>query len=290
MKYIIVLQAIFLLSTTIFANAKPSRTLKIWDRGETFEIVEDLNTLNSEERQLFDVQYGKSQIYKGISLKNILAHFKVWKKNSENNLALLHFKNNMIIPIDRDQLKDPNLDPFVALQFKSSKKDKKWKNEFHEVSKPTELHSDPRPITFIGNKVIFPGQVDKKLFSPWRHADSLMSIELVNKEAYYAQFPRPKSGPGLVGFSVFIARCQNCHGVRKLGAQFGWDFVEPLPVYKKRQPDSLLLHVKYPYFMAVERGLMMPNQKDFTKKEASDIWEWMKYAAETRNNPYKSKK
>jgi mono/diheme cytochrome c family protein len=110
------------------------------------------------------------------------------------------------------------------------------------------------------------------------HVDSLVGIELVNAAAYNSMFDlEPKRAAGL---ALYRQSCQFCHGVRQVGAKFGPDFVDPLPVHEWRKPARRLYwHMTYRRLDAVERGEMMPALKYMTKQDASEVWSWLRAAA-----------
>ena len=90
-----------------------------------------------------------------------------------------------------------------------------------------------------------------------------------------AQFAAGDSAQHAEGQRVFLSRCQFCHGVKKVGATFGWDFVEPIPVSQHRSAKSLALHVRSREGDAPEAGLMMPALRDVTEVEVTAVWKWM---------------
>src|SRR5687767_14230078 len=61
------------------------------------EITLDLTSVTTSIKEIEDVQYGIKKTYKLIPLSEILNKYK---RSSSQNLALLHFQNKMIIPID----------------------------------------------------------------------------------------------------------------------------------------------------------------------------------------------
>ena len=122
---------------------------------------------------------------------------------------------------------------------------------------------------FSGNKLVVAvlwhpavAAAAQPAFSPWRHTDTLTGIELVAAQAYYRQFDVGGGDMVQRGQAVFQQSCQFCHGVRKVGAKFGWDFVEPTPIWSYHRPaKNLFLHVAYKPLDAAERGLMMPAMR-----------------------------
>ncbi len=247
----------------------------------------DGNTLSV--RKQFDLQFGSVNEFMGIELTKVV---KSYVPYSGYDLALLHFSNGMLIPIpiEEDLVTLKGLDLFVAKSWRKNAK-QKWNDSFPSVGRPNEKWRDPVPVEFSGNKMVvkdgkYPLVHDKE-FTPFRHADTLTGIEFVRGDAYYRQFTersdKDLSDPGL---AVFRERCQYCHGVRKVGANFGWDFVEPVPIYDLKRANHLYNKVKYSYHDALERGLRMPRQTSVTEKEMEQLWNWIKKLGQGKSWPY----
>ena len=193
----------------------------------------------------------------------------------------------MIIPVPNTEVWRGKIR--LATAYCATKK--KCSNDFPKIEKyqEQEIYRDPRPIAFEGNKIVVGEKSLPELqgvsstFSPWLHATSLIGVEFVNIEPYFKQFDFGESA----GLEVFRHRCQYCHGVRGVGASLGWDYVDPLPVYTLRTAETLLNHVKNKKMQALERGLLMPNQKDVSQQEAKALWQWMKAAATNKIRNYK---
>src|SRR5262249_3936170 len=156
--------------------------------------------------------------------------------------------------------------------------------------------ADARPIVFHGNKVVVaerwhpavaPGA--QPAFSPWAHVDTLVAIELAAAAPYYHQFDVGGDPPVQKGLALYEQACQFCHGVRKVGAKFGRDFVEPPPIYSSRKPSrNLFYHVAYKPLDAGARGLMMPAIKSMTEEDAAPLWHWMRAVATKPLPPYEA--
>ena len=249
-----------------------------------------LSKLKQTEVENFDIQYNKSHTYRGVHLARILSRYKV---PAQVDLALLHFANGMIVPIylQDAQAKGKKSEVFVALKIRQQKK---WTTAFPEVAKTDDIRyrKDPNPIRFGGNKVVslHPKSAfylkdekkkgDQKIFTPWSHVTSLVGIELVNEQAYYRQFDIANTPKAAAGLQVFRDRCQYCHGVRKVGASFGWDYVDPLKISEKRSKKSLHQLVKYPKVDPVASGSQMPSQPDLQPEETVNLWEWIRLAGQ----------
>ena len=247
----------------------------------------NLDQHSGPEQTRFDYQYNRKYTFKGVPLKEII---EAYEAPSNQDFVLLHFANNMIIPVPRDQEILKKLDALVVRKIKIGKK---WESDFPTRPKKDPIYTDPRPIQFKGNKIVVKSSwhptaknAGNSGFSPWQFADALTGIEFVNHAAYVAQFLPETSAVVVAGHKEFLERCSFCHGVRRIGASFGWDFVEPLPTYKRRGPDQLLNHVKYPKWDALERGLMMPAQKGATELEIANLWKWLESVGTKPAKPY----
>jgi hypothetical protein len=162
-----------------------------------------------------------------------------------------------------------------------------WTTEFPAIEKRDTGMKDRRPIRFNRNKLVvrdvWHPMVSTKgeaKFSPWLHVDSLLGMEFVDSAAYYRQFQVATNPVSERGYAVFLDRCQFCHGARTVGATFGWDFVEPVPLHTYRSPDRLFLHIRYRAGDAPEKGLMMPAFKDLGPNDAQAVWSWIKDLSE----------
>lgn len=224
-------------------------------RGKPMAIAPD--ELKLERRAMHDHQYGREMRYRGLPLTRLLARYK---KAAHDDLALLRFENGMQIAVPLD------FDAFLALEVCEPKG--RCSKDFPAIPKDDDFSraEDPRPITFSWNKIAVAQSAAP--FSPWRHADTLIGIELVNAAAYDRQFDVDEP----IGYDVFKDRCASCHGVRQVGASFGWDVAGPIPLFEKRPPGQLLNHVKYPKVRALPMGLMMPPQKDVNASDIDEVW------------------
>lgn len=238
----------------------------------------------SVERQ--DVQYGRTLRFQGIALDAFLS---AARPPPSADLAVLHFVNGMTIPIPfRAPGTLSRLNAFIAravwTQWSDGQLD--WDFSLPNVEKQNMGLTDVRPIIFHGNKVVVATRwhpavptEQAEFFSPWLYADTLVGVEWAEAKAYRASLPEGTTDESRHGRELFSQRCQFCHGVRGVGASFGWDFVEPLPLFTYRGPDSLYLHVKYRDGNAAAKGLLMPAFPDVTPGDAEALWEWMRDAA-----------
>jgi mono/diheme cytochrome c family protein len=281
------------------AAAKPAatasaNTVEIWIRGQGAVQGDqaprgraqrlDLDALRLVDAKRVDVQYGGARAMRGIALASVIEAFG---PDPSVDLAILHFANGMAVPVpfrDREAMK--RLDPFIARGMETRAGGPVRVGFFPDIRRKASTE-DPRPIVFSGNKIVVAelwhpavATSAQPAFSPWRHTDSLTGVELVAAKAYYHQFE--VGGGDLVqrGGAVFQQSCQFCHGVRKVGAKFGWDFVEPAPIWSLHRPSkNLFLHVAYKPLDATERGIMMPAMRFMSQDDAELLWHWLKAVA-----------
>jgi mono/diheme cytochrome c family protein len=241
----------------------------------------DLSSLAHTEGRRFDAQYGKYAWFEGVSLSSLIASLK---PPASVDLALLHFANGMAVPLSLgDKQALDQLDPFIALRMRSSPK-APYRAEFPPLLKRAADYADVRGTQFSGNKLVVArlwhpalGEKVQADFSPWALADSLVAIEFVQSAPYYKQFDVDTSDEVRAGLDLFRKSCQFCHGARKVGAKFGWDFVEPTPLYTYRKGEKrLYYHVHFRRYDAVARGQSMPALKSMTEADAGKLWQWLK--------------
>jgi mono/diheme cytochrome c family protein len=251
----------------------------------------DLDTLKLVDGKRFDAQYGGLRAVRGVSLATVIDGFA---PEPSLDTAILHFANGMAVPVPfRNAEVMKRLDPFIARGMETHAGGPVRAGFFPEIRRKGATE-DPRPIVFSGNKIVVAvlwhpevAAAAQPTFSPWRHTDTLAGIELVAAKAYDRQF---EAGGGEFvqrGHAVFRQSCQFCHGVRKVGAKYGWDFVEPTPIWSLHRPSkNLFLHVAYKPLDAAERGLMMPAMKFMSQDDAALLWRWLKAVATSPMPPY----
>jgi mono/diheme cytochrome c family protein len=283
-------------------GASDGATIEIWVRKpgaapteggsagrERLEVVK-LDALPLIESKRVDVQYHGAFTYRGIEVRSLIERYRP-PQNAD--LALLHFANGMQIPmaLRGDELaKSESASPFVARAMQLQPGGPMRVGQFPKISRPRSGFVDVRPIAFAGNKVVVADDrhpdvpaIAQAALTPWQQADSLTGIALVSRAAYYAQFavdPRAAAG-----HKLFTQSCQFCHGVRKVGAAFGWDFVDPTPIYEYRGGRNLFHHIKYKPLDASARGLKMPALSYMTEDDARAIWMWLRAVG---TNPLRS--
>lgn len=242
----------------------------------------DLGRFRHVEARLFDPQYQSERSYRGVPLASVLASLP---GGPALDTALLRFDNGMLIPISR--WPDSNESPFFALAH--SNDGQHFDDQLPEVPKKGHTDDDPRPIRFAGHKLVYRGDDARELpaWNPWRHVSSLVAIELVNGAAWARQFPELDARGSKEGRALYDQYCAACHGVRGVGARFGWDVVSPIPLARHRtSPGMLYYHVKFRELDAAERGFMMPAIPPITEAQAAALFAWLKRAAEKPLEPY----
>lgn len=283
------------------ATAAPpgqGNVVELWVRGTAAQVGDDTprartQTVDLDQLALvtanrFDAQYAQSRLYRGVPLELVLDGFH---PEPPLDLAILHFANGMAVPLPfRDAAIMKRLSPFLARGMALHRNEAIATGQFPSLPKRL-ARADARPISFAGNKLVVAGwwhpelgDKVKPIFSPWSHVDTLVSVEFVESAPYYKQFD-VDADPGVQrGLAIYRQTCQFCHGARKVGARFGWDFVEPMPVYTYRKEMNLLYHVSYRPIDAAERGLMMPSLKFMSREQAAELWQWLR-AIGTKDMP-----
>jgi mono/diheme cytochrome c family protein len=264
----------------------------------------DLSRQSLKVVRRYDLQYQETLRFRGVPLLAVVEAYAERLTDPDVDQLILHFKNGVAIPVpledDRQSLK--RIDAFVATAFKPGAapsgpkaRDAEWSQAFPPVGRLDEKWRDPVALRFGANKLVVkdgwhPALLTstQKQFTPWRHADTLVGIEFVNKAAYEGQFLVDRArDPQNAGAQVFQHRCQFCHSVRQVGATYGWDFVTPVPIVELKQANHLYNKVKYPYHDAIERGLAMPTQTDVTEAEMTSLYRWLEAITEKGPRPYR---
>lgn len=270
---------------------KPGPATAASDSASIRREVVKLDSLPLVEAKRVDIQYHGAFTYRGIEIRSVIDRYH---PPEGVDLALLHFANGMQIPLALrgDDLAKPSASaPFLARAMQMQPRGPMRVGRFPGVSRPRSGFVDVRPITFAGNKVVVSDDrhpdipaAAQGVLTPWQQADSLTGIELVSRAPYYAQFDVDPAAKG--GHKLFTQSCQFCHGVRKVGAAFGWDFAEPTPIYEYRGERNLFHHIKYKPLDASARGLLMPALSYMTEEDAQAIWLWLKAVGTKPLRPY----
>jgi mono/diheme cytochrome c family protein len=249
----------------------------------------DLDALALTVVERFDAQYGSTGIFTGVPLEALIGRIQA---PAHADLALLHFGNGVVVPLPyRDRAAMKRLQPWVARGMHLTDTGMTI-GAFRPITGRLTGYFDVPVIQFAGNKLVvaerwhpdIPARAQKDL-SPWVHVDSLVAIELVNAASYNSMFAvQARTAPGQ---ALFHQSCQFCHGVRQVGAKFGMDFVDPVPVHKWKDLDKRFYwHVKYRRPDPLVRGEMMPALTFMTEKEASAVWAWLRSVADRPLRPY----
>lgn len=286
----LLISAMRLLTAVLVVVALPvvaEPTVQTWVRGDRLRPSVDLAKAPQVEVTRKDAQTGATQTFRGVTLQALIDQAA---PGATLDLVVLHFQNGMVVPLPfRDDAVMKQLDPLVATALKA--KDG-WTPGFPPLPKRDSGARDTRPITFEGNKLVVaslvhplqPKAVDEA--SPFLHVDTLTGLEFAVSAAWDAQFSAGDAAPLKEGQRVFLTRCQFCHGVKKVGASFGWDFVDPIPVSEHRTAKSLALHVRSREGDAPEKGLMMPPLRDVTEAEVKSVWSWIQAIGKKGPRPY----
>jgi mono/diheme cytochrome c family protein len=237
-----------------------------------------LDKLPQQQGQRSDAQYGNTAFYRGVLLRDAIAQYA---PPSGLDLLLLHFRNGMIIPLPFREDKAMNrLEPLIAVGISVSPQGP-FSSDFPQINSQTEGFVDVPRVVFSGNKVVVKDRWHPDLpesaqggFSPWALADSLIGIEFAESAAYYRQFvPTAEVRPGM---ELFRSSCQFCHGVRRVGASFGWDYAQPVELHSHRSdPARLYYHIRYRVEYKAT-WTQMPALKHITEEQAGVIWQWLK--------------
>jgi hypothetical protein len=264
------------------------------DPGRIKPMDFDLTKHNMKVVKLADFQYGGRFEYKAVKLLDVIESYH---PKGETDRVLLHFKNGMIIPMPTsngyaDLKKNA---AWIAISWRPIELDghkaELWQNRFDDIGRIDERFRDPSPVTFGYNKLVMKSGwhpfVSDEVFTPFRHADTLIGIEFVNGPAYDRQYVLDKNVEGRKGWQVYFERCQYCHALNKTGPTHGWDFLDPVPIYELKTPENLLYRVKYSFHNAMTMGMQMPRQESVDLQEVTDLWNWLKSFEKAKINAYK---
>ena len=289
------------------ASAAPGSVVEIWvarahahrdlDEAsrERFQRL-DLDALANDTVERPDVQYDGTYWYRGVSLGALLDHYA---PEQSIDLALLHFANGMVVPWPfRDAAVNARVRPFVARSMALTAEGPFVPGQFEPMAKKLEGAPDVRPIAFSGNHLVAASRFHPDVparasasFSPWSQVDSLVGIELVVRAAYVRQLEAPGSAEVRAGSLIFQQSCVFCHAVHGVGGGFGWDFVDPDPIYSDawvqhfgsapayetgyRDPlTSLSVHVRF--VVPNSAGRRMPALSHLSASEVRALYTWMR--------------
>jgi mono/diheme cytochrome c family protein len=267
----------------------PGASIEIWLRGLSKQDGEgaerlrqrrfNLDRLPLRDVERRDAQYDEVRQYRGILLGDIL---KRYGPDESIDLAILHFANGMAVPVAfRDEATMRRLKPFIARASLTRRGGALSVGKFPAIPK-TDAPGDRRRIEFAGNKVVVAERWHREVaqgtqpgLSPWGHVDTLVGVELVVSKAYYAQFEPSREAAVQRGLTLFRQNCQFCHGLRHVGATFGWDLESDTVINYRDSAAHLYHNTTYRPQNAAELGLMMPALSFLTEADAAAIRAWL---------------
>ena len=260
------------------AGSPPSREATVKENPK----VVDLDKEPLESVRLTDIQYDGAQRFRAVRLGLIISRYA---PPGSTDLAILHFANGMAVPLPfRDDRAMKRLSLYVARGI-LPEATKETIAPLPAISRKVENYVDVKPIVFGTNKLVVGDrwhpavpEREQAALSPWMFVDSLTAIEFVSSAAYFRQFEvNTASHESREGLAVFMRSCQFCHGARKLGASFGWDFVEPLPITEvRRSPRALFFHVAYRAKSEQQAGVLMPALQYIDEDDARVLYQWLR--------------
>lgn len=259
-----------------------------------------LASLTLETVTTDDAQLARRLTMRGLSLDKLLDQLG---PRGDADLALLQFRNGMVVPLPLDRATLDRLRPFVVVEQQLTAQP--------GLGPPSSLPrlsaaagaSEAPPRQFGQNRLavrerwhpmLRPGS--ERQFSPWGAVDTLIGIELTTRARYVANFAVQKPTASVArGEQVFEQTCQFCHALGGVGGKLGLDFLDPEPIYSDRwmktfrdaeEPLSgarvakteLSSHVRF----ATRGGRTMPVLKHLSQSEAGDLWEWLVALAKQR--------
>lgn len=201
-------------------------------------------------------------------------------------MNLLHSLIKLFQVSIRDLRQDTEV--FIALAV-FDEKSKGWTTSFPASVYSQVNRQEDISLPFEHNKMVVGKNWRNTDFSitPWRFFDSLAGIEFVSSMDYYLVLQPEGKNSEVSGRSVYMRRCQYCHGVGDFGAKFGPNFATLLSSDKDKASEMILRKV-LPDEKSVREGkhraARMPKQDDFTKTEAKDLVNWLSSRKNSANN------
>jgi mono/diheme cytochrome c family protein len=256
--------------------------IKMWtsrDSGKKQSNVKesvDIGGLYFDNLLAYDIQYEQTKKFKGLKLRDLISQYKPIPEDVD--FVLLHSKRGMIIPVNINSLRD-DTDVFIALAMYDELK-KSWFTTFESsvYSQPGQKTKVSLPFGF--NKMVVGGKWRNTDFAitPWRFFDSLAGIEFVSSHEHYKALEPKSKGAEVAGRSVYMRRCQYCHGIGEFGATFAPRFDKLMASDKKLAVEMVLnkvLPAKDQKDKTAKLLGVMPKQSDFTKSEAKSLVDWV---------------
>ena len=260
----------------------PIVPIKMWtsrDGGKKQENIREqvnIGGLYFDGLIAYDLQYEKTLHFRGLKLRDLITQYKPIPSNID--FILLHSKLGMIIPVPIKNLREDS-EVFIALALFDDNK-KAWGTNFPSSVYSQADQSEQVSLSFTGNKMVVGKNWRHTDFAitPWRFFDSLAGIEFVSSIDYYKALQPKSQNSEVAGRSVYMRRCQYCHGVGDFGAKFGPNFAVLIPGDKKKAVEMILnkvLPAKKEQGKPHSSGSRMPKQGDFNKNEAQDLVRWI---------------
>lgn len=287
------------------AGVAPGATIEAWSRGAKERKQIRLDDLPLETVEHRDLQLQKSVRVRGIALGRLLAALPADK---QLDLVLLHFANGMVVPLPNtnDAALLTRLDAFVARQIEDNGV-LLAPGTFPSLARAPD-RSDVRPRSFGGNRLLVADRWHPLVpssatatFSPWEAVDTLVGIERTKAATYWAQFDVPRAPPAVQrGAQRYRESCLFCHSANGVGGRFGWDFLDPDPIYSDRwmrtfrdsempfagttrPKEQLSTHVRF--HAGVGQARAMPVLSHLQKVDVDDLWAWINALAAARRAP-----
>lgn len=256
--------------------------IKMWTSREGGKKLEnvlqdvDIGGLYFDNLVAYDIQYEATLRFKGLKLRDLISQYKPIPQGFD--FILLHSKKGMIIPVSIASLR-ADTEVFIALATYDEPA-KKWSTTFSPGVFSQPDRGEKISVSFENNKMVVGANWRHTDFSitPWRFFDSLAGIEVVSSFDYYKALETKGSSSQLSGRSVYMRRCQYCHGVDSFGAKAAPDFVKLFPK-KHDVAVKMIMNKVLPLgdgpTVSKANLSRMPKQPDFKKSEASDLAKWI---------------
>lgn len=288
----LIVAALLMLGPAAQASPLPLWVLSPGDYGgdaepaPTARKTVELDALPRRQVQRLDAQYGATFNYRGVPLRELIAHYA---PPAQVDLLLLYFRNGVVIPLPfRDASVMSRLSPFIALEMGPTAQGP-FAPHFPSIDKKLGPYVDVPQVMFSDNKLVVserwhPDVPAQASFSPWELASSLTEIGFAESRAYYGQLnPAPDVQKG---FEVYRQSCQYCHGVRRIGANFGWNFGDSIELHPTRS-SPMALHFHLQYRVGTRAVLeQMPVLKHVSEEQAAELLRWMRAVSTNPLRPY----
>ncbi|MCX6127332.1 MAG: c-type cytochrome [Proteobacteria bacterium] len=236
----------------------------------------DIGGLYFDGLDAYDIQYEQTEKFKGIKLRDLISQYKPIPPGFD--FVLLHSKQGMIIPVEIGALRS-DTEVFIALAIFDPKK-KAWSTDFKASVYSQPEQAEKVSLTFHGNKMV----VGKKwrhtdfAITPWRFFDSLAGIEFISSADHYKALEPKDKAAEIAGRSVYMRRCQYCHGIGEFGARFAPNFATLFPDKKDAAVNLIMNKVltsESELRLPASKPQRMPKQSDFTKGDARALVNWV---------------